>query len=342
MKALPISDPRWLRFINNHPDATIFHHPAWSNLLKACYGYQPVTLVILDETGEIASGLPLMQVDSWLTGQRMVSLPFSDFCQPLLSKTTEPTEFPGSLYDWWRNHDKLHTQIRWPLPDHQEIFAGQSYVQHINQLLPDPDKVRRAFKPKISQFIRQAERANITIRQSCDWQDMQIYYRLHLLTRKRQGVPAQPFRYFRLFWQKVIAQGLGFILLAFHGTQPIAGAVFLHWNQSLIYKYGASDPAYWTMRPNHLLFWHVIRWGCEQNYQTLDWGRTDLEQEGLRDFKRSWGGQERIMRYSVLSQSPYAPEITSASNQRILKGLIQHSPPWVCKTIGTLLYGHFA
>lgn len=342
MKTLSISDPRWLHFITTHPNATIFHHPAWIDLLGECYRYKSVALVIMDQKEQIKSGLPLMQINSWLTGHRWVSLPFSDFCQPLVSENVGTEEFPGELLNWWASGNCVKTQIRWPLPEHKAITTGQTYAHHINNLLPDFNQVRRTFKPKVNQFIRQAEKANLSIRQSSEWQDVFTYYKLHLMTRKRQGVPAQSLRYFHLLWHKLISQGLGFVLLVYQNAHPIAGAVFLHWNQGLVYKYGASDPTYWNLRPNHLLFWHAIRWGCEHGYDTLDWGRTDIDHRSLQDFKRSWGSQERKMHYSVLIQGPAARETRSGSNQRILKTIIQHSPTWVCKTIGELLYGHFA
>jgi hypothetical protein len=55
------------------------------------------------------------------------------------------------------------------------------------------------------------------------------------------------------------------------------------WNGSLIYKYSASDPAYWRLRPNNLLLWRAIQWACENGYHTFDMGRTDLAGGSGRD-----------------------------------------------------------
>ena len=59
---------------------------------------------------------------------------------------------------------------------------------------------------------------------------------------------------------------------------PVAAAVFLSFNGRLVYKYGASAASGLQVRPNNLLFWHVIRWAVEHGYRTLDFGRTDLGQ----------------------------------------------------------------
>jgi len=79
------SDERWVAFVNSIPNANIFHHPAWIGLMAECYGYRPFVVALCDEKGEITAGLPLMEVNSWLTGRRWVSLPFTDHCHPLSS-----------------------------------------------------------------------------------------------------------------------------------------------------------------------------------------------------------------------------------------------------------------
>ena len=54
------------------------------------------------------------------------------------------------------------------------------------------------------------------------------------------------------------APGHGFVLVAEHESVPVAAAVFLRHNGTVIYKYGASDDAAWAVRPNHAIFWRAI------------------------------------------------------------------------------------
>ena len=210
-------------------------------------------------------------------------------------------------------------------------------------LNPDPQMVFQGFKrTQVQQPIRQAEKAGVVIRRGEGWQDLRLFYELHLRARQRHGVPVQPLRFFRLLWGRLMEQGLGFVLLAYQGEQLLAGAVFLHWNKTLTYKYSASDPRYLHLRPNNLLLWHAIQWGCEQGYEVFDWGKTDIDNKGLRDFKLGWGSEEQFLHYSVLADNAPASKLTGWMNQRLMAGVIQHSPAWVCRMIGELLYGHFA
>ena len=101
-------------------------------------------------------------------------------------------------------------------------------------------------------------------------------------------------------WSRLIKSGLGFVVLAYKDSTPIAGALFLAWNGTLIYKYSASDPLYWRYRPNNLVLWTAIRWGCEHGYHLMDFGKTDLANQGLRDFKSGWGATETPLIYSYI------------------------------------------
>ena len=87
----------------------------------------------------------------------------------------------------------------------------------------------------------------------------------------------------------------------------IASALFLSWNGTTIYKFGASDPEHWPLRPNHLIFWTAIRDSCERGDHRFDFGRTDLENTGLRSFKEGWGAVERPLFTSALGAAPAGP-----------------------------------
>ncbi|HEX6654942.1 MAG TPA: GNAT family N-acetyltransferase, partial [Candidatus Limnocylindria bacterium] len=111
----------------------------------------------------------------------------------------------------------------------------------------------------------------------------------------------------------------------------------LGWNGTVVYKFGASDAGAWSLRPNHLLFWDAIRSACEEGYATFDFGRTDAGQDSLAAFKRSWGATEEPLVYSALGR--VAPAGTSRGMAtRLLATVIRHSPSFVCRATGELLY----
>lgn len=336
---LSIDDPRWLAFVSQHPAASAFHHPSWAQLLAECYGYQPVLLSKLGDTGAVVGGLPFLEVKSRLTGNRMVALPFTDFCPPLVPSDAVRDELIELVQAEVRNKIWPRTEVHWPLPDRLGIYPSQPMARHVTRLSADPEEVLRRFKGSVVRLIHQAETAGVVIRRGESWSDLRSFYGLHQETRRRQGTPVQPLHFFRLLWERILSAGIGTVLLAWKDAQPVAAAVFLRWNRTLIYKYGASLPAYWHLRPNNLLFWSAIRWGCESGCEVFDWGKTDLDNEGLRHFKRGWGGKESIVHYSIVAD--HAPARSPSGPGHILVPVIQRSPIWVGRVVGELLYGHF-
>ncbi|MGH2824477.1 MAG: GNAT family N-acetyltransferase, partial [Thermoleophilaceae bacterium] len=163
------------------------------------------------------------------------------------------------------------------------------------------------------------------------------FYRLHVATRGRLGVPTQP-RRFVLGLERLFGEGLGFVLLVRREGRPIAAAVFLAHRDVLTYKYGASDARFLGIRPNNLLFMEAIRWGCEHGFRSLDFGRTHWGQEGLRRFKLAWGAEERELRYRLLGGP--GPAGLSQRGERLLGAVIRRGPPVVGRAIGEVLYRH--
>jgi lipid II:glycine glycyltransferase (peptidoglycan interpeptide bridge formation enzyme) len=178
----------------------------------------------------------------------------------------------------------------------------------------------------------------VTIREGTDRAALDAFYALHLRTRRRQGVPIQPKRFIRRF-ERLFAEGLGYVLTAHHDNRTISAAVFLGHGDTLVYKYGASDERFLGLRPNNLLFADAIRRACAAGHTTLDFGRTDTDNEGLAAFKRSWGAEERTLSYTYLAER--VPRSAGAGRaNKLLATVIRRTPAVTGQAIGTALYRH--
>src|SRR5262249_46596660 len=147
-------------------------------------------------------------------------------------------------------------------------------------------------------------------------------------------------RYFRLLWQRLLEPGHGTVIIAELDGVPVAAAVFLASAETCVYKYGASDERHLDARPNHLLFWEAIRWAMARGCRTFDFGRTDLVDTGLREFKSRWGTVEREFASSVLADAP--TRAGAGGVPPSLRSAIRHGPRFVPRVLGELLYRHTA
>src|SRR5437867_12969443 len=85
----PLTDRRWSAFLEAHPDASMFHSREWLQALSRTYGYQPIVYTTSAPGQALVTGIPFCRIRSHLTGRRLVSLPFSDYCQPLVGRSDE-------------------------------------------------------------------------------------------------------------------------------------------------------------------------------------------------------------------------------------------------------------
>jgi CelD/BcsL family acetyltransferase involved in cellulose biosynthesis len=335
----PIRDDRWKAFIGRSSAATAFHHPAWLRLLRDQYGYEMSAVCVEDERGHVLGGLPLARVRSILTGTRLSALPFTDSC-PLLVAEGAPPSAADALIDGLREEQlrrALKLEVRDWLP-HLGGGPGERFYHHVLELGRDVDAVEAGFsKSRVRSSIKKALREEVTVERAISVAALDDFYRLHVQTRRRLGVPTQPRRFIRRF-ETLFKEGLGFVLTARWHQKPIAAAVFLAFNGNLIYKYGASQQEHLQKRPNNLLLRDAIRWGCEHGMQRFDFGRTDLDNEGLRSFKRAWGAQERVLGYTRLPAEPGRSALPAARPR--LGFVIRRSPALVGQLVGTALYRH--
>ncbi len=336
LRRLDLDDTAWTAFVEADPGARTFHHPAWATMLSECYTAPAFVLALTNDGGDVAAGMPVMEVRRPFASRRWVSLPFTDCCAPLAPDDLERELIDGcaqAARDAGAAH--LELRARADVPGAHIRVAG---VTHTLELSGDAEAVRRTFsKSQVQRNIKRAEREPVTVHRADSARDVvEAFYGLHLCTRRRQGVPVQPRRFFELVWRRVLEPGLGFVLLAYSGSTPVAGAVFLTWGSTVTYKYGASDPDFLTLRPNHLIFWEAIRWACENGYGTFDFGRSDLANTGLREFKNGWGTREELLCYTGVGGTPTGPPSERA--QRAMGAVIRRSPSWVCEAIGTAFY----
>jgi CelD/BcsL family acetyltransferase involved in cellulose biosynthesis len=336
---LEVSDLRWRAFVASHPNALAFHRPAWAEMIADCYGYRPFVLAVVDGEGRVNAGVPVIEVRS-LRRRRWVSLPFSDTCPPLLTPSVGDDVFASALAAARIAAGIEAFELRASVPLTPGAHPHGAAVIHTTSLSPDPNDVYARFhRSQVRRNIRRAEReAKLCIRRGANAHDLtRTFYGLHTQTRRRLGMPVQPRRFFEALWSHLLAPGDGSLLLAeADGCNAVAGAVFLTGTLTLTYKYGASDTRYWGMRPNHLLFWSALRGACEDRYEVFDWGRSDLADRGLREFKSGWGADEMSLVYTTLA--PKAPESGSGRIMAAGRLALRHAPPIACRLAGELLY----
>jgi CelD/BcsL family acetyltransferase involved in cellulose biosynthesis len=338
LRQLDIDDPSWIDFVAGRSEATPFHHPAWAQLLADCYSFRAFALVLSTDEG-IVGGLPTIELRSRL-GRNWISLPFTDHCEPLASSSAAHNELElhlqNAIDEFGVDSVDLAARV-----DTNGAILHAAGVLHRLAVEPNAERVFARFSKMRTRAIRKAQRGSVTLRlASCSADVDTVFYRLHEQTRRRLGVPVQPRRFFRLLWRRIVEPGLGSVLIAEVAHVPVASAVFFSWNRTTIYKYGGSDPAAWSHRPNDLLFAEAIRSSCQQGDHTFDFGRSEVGAEGLRAFKAAWAAQEEPLFYSSFGAARRRALLTEMA--RLAEPVIRLAPTSFARLLGTVFYARAA
>lgn len=342
----PLQDKRWNEFLGRHPGSSVFHTAAWLEALQRTYRYQPIVYTTSSPDVDLQNGLVFCRVESWLTGRRLVSLPFSDHCEPLW-ENVDPAVFSALLEEQLRTEKWRYIEIR-PLHLLETTTTLQQtshdYCFHQLDLSPDLDTLFHNFhKDSTQRKIRRAEREHLTYQDGHSQALFEIFYRLFVLTRHRHQIPPQPARWFRNLID-CFGESLK-IRVAFKGRQPVASILTLRHKDTLVYKYGCSDSQFNNLGGTHLLFWKAIQEAKEQGLRTLDMGRSDRNNTGLITFKDRWGANRSALTYLryTANRGPSSPkysEVGSDWKLRCAKQVFAHTPTSLLPAIGNLLYKH--
>jgi len=342
----PITDPRWERFLQRHPRASLFHSAAWLKALSRTYGYKPIAYTTSSAGKDLQNGMVFCRVESWLTGRRLVSLPFSDHCEPLLETENDLQAFTVALEQESRREQWRYIEVRplTPFLINTELrHTGVAYSFHELDLTPDIDTIFANFhKSSIQRKIRRAEREGLTYREGSTEELLDHFYALLATTRKRHKLPPQPRKWFTNLMDS-FGDALK-IRVAFKGTRPVAAMLTIRYKNTLTYKYGCSDPRFNKLGSMHLLFWKAIQEAKAAGLQRFDFGRTDAGQDGLTTFKSRWGATQSVLtygRYGLSDNSTHAFDLQATKwKAKAAKYVLQHLPSGVLSMIGQVLYGH--
>ncbi|NOZ81319.1 MAG: GNAT family N-acetyltransferase [DPANN group archaeon] len=336
----PLDYRDWDEMLLSTHGYSFFHTSHWARVLHESYGYRPLYFSVI-KGGSLHFCLPFMEIRSRLTGKRGVSLPFTDYCDPVSDGGLHFQDMIGCLTEYGRRSGWKFIEMR---GGGEVVFKTvhpySKYYGHTLGLAEDEDGIYSLFRSSTQRNIRRAEREGVRVSVFGTLEAVREFYRLNCLTRRMHGLPPQPYFFFRKIFEHIISRNHGMVILARYKGQAVAGAVFFHFGKKAVYKYGASDKRYQHLRANNLVMWRAIREYCSRGYKRFCFGRTETGNRGLRQFKNGWGASEEIIRYyrydcrrgSFVIGDPHVPEF----HNKVLNKM----PVSVLRMIGSVLYKH--
>jgi hypothetical protein len=294
----PSQDDRWDHFVQKHRHGWIVHTSGWKRVVETCFhhirGFCPA--IIDRTTNEIIAGLPLYKVNSWLTGKRLVSIPFATLSDPLITNESDRDMLLEKALSLAEENGSARLEIRGfqsSLMRRDPHFAYSCYYKnHFIPLSTDLGLIWKSFhRSNVRQRIQRAESSGLTIRAGNSEADIARFYSLYIITRKKLRLPLQPSLFFELLWKTFGPSGNLELLLAELNRETTAALLLLKFKDRVSAEYLAWDDRYSQISPNHLLFWEAIKKAHDEGFRVFDFGRTSIRNESLMSFKSRWGSR---------------------------------------------------
>jgi len=295
----PEDDPEWDRFVHQHPLGWLYHLSAWQRVLESSYPHiRGQILALYSADGRtLRAALPLYEVRSRLCGHRRVSVPFATRCDPLVGNAEEFSLLLDAVLDQssreraarfrisvssdspWLRDPRLQRQIR--------------HTGHVIFLDRHPEELLyRMHKNAVRRPLKKAAASGLRIEEAQGESDLGVFYQLYVRTRRRLGLPPQPYEFLSSIWRELGASGLAQLLLARLERRTVAGTLLLKYKDRVLAEIGAADPRLPSLPAQHLLDWHAINMAYREGYSYYDLGRCSIQNPGLALFKRRWGSVE--------------------------------------------------
>jgi CelD/BcsL family acetyltransferase involved in cellulose biosynthesis len=340
----PRCDPRWQALIEQYP-SSVFHTPAWITALTDTYGFEVGAYLLTDAAGAPAAGLAFCTIHDVL-GQRIVALPFSDYCDPLVSGPEQWALLSEQLMAAQQPVAVRCLRACEPLADARFALVKRAKWHGVD-LAPDADSLWQRLHKSSRWAIHKAQQDGVVVRPARGEDELRAFFDLHVRLRKyKHHQLAQPYSFFENIWRQFMDRGCGVLLIAIYRDAVIGGVLFLEWKGTLYYKFNASDPAYLAHQPNDFVTWAGIQYGKQRGCTQLDFGLTDWEHEGLARYKSKFATDEAIISY--LRHLPASAPSQHEQRMRDLLGRITDLfvdasvPDHVTRQAGHELYRFFA
>ncbi len=337
----PTLDSRWDDLVDTHPRASVFHRKGWLSALAKTYGYLPIALTTTPPGERLSDGIAFCEVKSWITGSRLVSLPFADHSEPLLNEIGNSFD----LTEWMRIECRQHyweyiefRSLSGEMHTDCPLAASQSFWLHTLNLAPPIEQIFRNLNKNCAQRrIRRAERAKLSYERGCSEELLNDFYRLHMITKRRHQLLPQPRAWFRNLIACMSPDAE--IRVARKDSIPIAAILTLRHRGTVVYKYGCSDERFHHFAGMPFLFWKLIAEAWTAGAEQIDFGRTELQNHGLIRFKDQFGTTRRRLTYSRYPKSTKEKWL-AASELQVVRRLFSVLPDALSSRAGQLLYRH--
>jgi hypothetical protein len=291
----PLADARWDAYVRAHPQGSVYHLAAWARILEGAYGFRPHYLG-LAEGDSLTGVLPLFRKKGIVSDARLRSIPVFSYGGPLGDDALAETRLIEAARDLGVAHKEIAVTT---INTGERRLDPAGFV--VEEILPrwtvdlpaDLEELRAGWRKgsnNLFRSLKKADKARLEFREGTSSQDLRSFHRLYVGTmRKHRSLP-RTLRQLSLTRQLL---GESFkVFIVSHDGRDLAAGLYHVWRETIELIYNGSDEHGLELRPNHALYWNVMRWAGARGLRSIDLGGA-YAGTPLAGFKQQWGASPR-------------------------------------------------
>jgi len=353
-------DEKWIEFISNNSQATIYHHPLWLKIIEKETGQRILKLICTDKNDNLQGLFPLQYTKGFPFGlggipgtRRLASLPRTPVGGPLTSNSKVTNLLIQKIIGIISNESDYLLQIKSFDPDINDgigtlhkYFWREIYIKEI----PDfPGEIRYGKSKnhaKIKWAVNKAEQNNVIHRTAQTEDDLKKWYPLYLDTMRNHTTPARSYKFFKNLWEILRPKEMMQLQLAEleeNGKNTvIAGSILFFYNETVTHAFSGSSRIrkHIELRPNDLLHWYAMLDAQKNGFKYYDFGEVSKGNIGLATYKKKWD-TVKINMYHYYYPEPaqlQGEDLDSRTGSGIKEKIWQKLPLFVTTRFGEMIY----
>lgn len=319
-------------YVGQHPGASVWHRPLVSSFVEKTYGHPTLYLCAVTDYGTVVGILPVVQLNSRLFGNFMVSMPFFNYGGVLADNAEIANELIGAADQWRQREGAKHLELRFPQDNGLGLPQRTDKVTFWLPLPTDSAALWKSFKPKIRAQIRRGERelSSFSIGGS---ELLDEFYRVFSVNMRDLGTPV----YSRAFFQNLLAclDGQAWLVVARINGKPVGCAFLTGYRDRMEIPWASTLRKYSHTGINMVMYWKILEFAIERKFSIFDFGRC-TEHAGTYRFKQQWGAHPITLHWDyVLPAGQKLPELNPNNPKfRVLIAIWRKLPVWLANLLG--------
>jgi serine/alanine adding enzyme len=336
MDVILLSEDRlaqWQRYLQTSPQATFAHELGWRNVVAKTYEHTPYYFMAM-EGHSVEGVLPLFLIRSRVFGKFLATAPYLSYGGLLAKDPTVASALVNAASELAQAVRAKYVEIRGLQQVGHTLSLKNKYCTLVLPLTSSAETLWKQFEGRARKAVSKARRSGLAVVRGHHL--VEVFAEVLSRHMRDLGTPFHRTPFYRNILAEFPDQSE--ILMVHRAGQYLGGLLLVTSKGTISPLYGGALTEYRLLSPMSLLIWETIRYGCEQGFACLDFGRSRWE-SGTFLFKRQWAARPIPLSYEYhLADGVQIPDVDPTNPRyRILVSAWRHLPLCLTKAIGPLV-----